>query len=403
MRESESSKSVKWRQHLTLDLPPTRAGCLWMHACSVGEVGSVAPLVRALLAQGYAVHLSVVTATGFAHAKRLLGDMVSVSFLPWDLPFAFSRMIRALQPSLLLLAETEFWPGMLSACKQQGVPVIGINTRISDRSFPRYRATRMLWKHWLASVSLFLPQSDVDAERLIAMGVAADKVQVAGNLKYAVHAPDVDSEALRSRADDSGVRPILLVASTHGGEDERMLDMYAAWRGACPEMLMVIVPRHPERFEQVAALVAQRGYALARWSECDAEDSPLRRDIMLVDAMGVLTGLYCIADAVIIAGSLADIGGHNPLEAAICGRGVVTGPHIQNFRDIMCAMQQAEAAIICRDDQDMEAAVTRLLNHPDELRNLNANAFLFIQDRSHVLERMLEAIAPWLSDMSKHS
>jgi len=398
MREPESITSIKWRQHLTLDLPPTRPGCLWVHACSVGEVGSVAPLMQALLAEGYGVHLSVVTATGFAHAKRLLGGSVSVSFLPWDLPFAVARMIRALQPALLLLAETEFWPGMLSACKKQAIPVIGVNTRISDRSFPRYRATRMLWRRWLASVALFLPQSDVDAERLIAMGVAADRVQVAGNLKYAVGAPDVDSAALRNRLDRSGIRPILLVASTHGGEDERILEMYAAWRAACPELLMLIVPRHPERFDQVASLIRQRGYAPSRWSECGNEGAFEPCDIVLVDAMGVLTGLYAIADAVIIAGSLADIGGHNPLEAAICGRGVVTGPHIQNFRAVMDEMQQAEAAIICRDDEDLEAALTRLLSHPDELRSLNAHAALFMQDRSHVLERILHAMAPWLPD-----
>ncbi len=396
MRDQKSSKVVKWRQHLTLDLPPNREGCLWLHACSVGEVGSVAPLIRALLDAGHAVHLSVVTATGFAHAGRLLGDDITISFLPWDLPFAFARMIRALQPALLLLAETEFWPGMLSACKQQGVPVIGVNTRISDRSFPRYKATRTLWKRWLAPVSLFLPQSDVDARRLIAMGVAAEKIRVAGNLKYAVHAPDVDSAALRRRLDGSGSRPILLIASTHGGEDERILDMYAAWRAACPDMLMVIVPRHPERFEQVAALIAQRGYALARWSECEAEGDISRRDIVLVDAMGILTGLYSVADTVIIAGSLANIGGHNPLEAAICGRGVVTGPHIQNFREIMRDMQQADAAIVGRDDRDIEAAVTRLLSHPNELKALNAHASLFIQDRSHVLERILDAVQPWL-------
>jgi len=399
MQHADSSKCTKWRQHLTLDLPAARPGCLWMHACSVGEVGSVAPLIRVLLAAGYAVHLTVVTATGFAHAKRLLGDSVSISFLPWDFPFAFSRLLRALQPALLLLAETEFWPGMLSACKRRGIPVIGINTRISDRSFPRYRATRALWKRWLAPASLFLPQSDVDAERLIAMGVDAEKIQVVGNLKYAVDAPDVDSAALRSQLDESGTRPILLIASTHDGEDERILDMYPSWHAACPELLMVIVPRHPERFDRVAALIQQRGHHLTRWSQRDAGDeSPRKTDILLIDAMGVLTGLYSVADAVMIAGSLADIGGHNPLEAAICGRGVVTGPYVQNFRAIMQEMQQAEAAIVCRDDQDMQAAITRLLHHPDELKYLNANASLFIQDRAHVLDRILHAINPWLPD-----
>jgi len=403
MREFGQSQYGKWRQHLTIDVPQMQYGCIWIHACSVGEVGSVAPLIRALLALGHSVHLTVVTATGFAHANRLLGGSISISFLPWDVPFAMSRMIRALGPSLLLLAETEFWPGMLSACKKQGIAVIGINTRISDRSFPRYQATRVLWKRWLASVTLFLPQSQTDADRLVAMGVTAENIQVTGNLKYAVDMPSVDCSALRSKLDGSSARPILLVASTHSGEDERVLDMLPAWHAACPELLILMIPRHPERFDQVAAMIEERGHKLSRWSQLDQHGASMaHHHIVLVDTMGMLADLYAIADIVIIAGSLENIGGHNPLEAAICGRGVVTGPHVQNFREIMAAMQQSEAAIVSRDDHELEAAITRLLEHPDELKSLHANAALFIQDRAHVLDRMLAAIKPWLPETGKH-
>jgi len=399
MREFGQTQYGKWRQHLTIDLPQTQPGCIWIHACSVGEVGSVAALIRSLLDFGHTIHLTVVTATGFAHARRLLGDKISLSFLPWDIPFAMSRMIGALGPSLLLLAETEFWPGMLSACRRQNIPVIGINTRISDRSFPRYRATRILWKRWLASVSLFLAQSETDTERLMVMGVAAENIKVVGNLKYAVDAPPVDCSALRARLDGSSSRPILLVASTHSGEDERLLDMFPAWHAACPELLVLIVPRHPERFDQVAAMIEASGHRLLRWSQLEQhDDSAPYHHIVLVDAMGILAGLYAIADIVIIAGSLVDIGGHNPLEAAICGRGVVTGPYVQNFREIMTEMQQAEAAIVSLDDNELENAVTRLITHPDELTSLHANATLFIRDRAHVLDRMLEAIKPWLPE-----
>ncbi|MBL4774720.1 MAG: 3-deoxy-D-manno-octulosonic acid transferase [Mariprofundus sp.] len=391
--------SIKWRQQFTLDLPAARPDCIWIHACSVGEVGSVVPLIRALLQQDYAVHLSVVTATGFAHAERLLRQpmaekQLTLAFLPWDFPTAMSRMITRLQPALLLLAETEFWPGMLSACRKQAIPVIGINTRISDRSFPRYQASRWLWQRWLAPISMFLAQSDTDRERLIALGVSAARVQVAGNLKYAVSVPDVDSAALRTQLDASSTRPMLLIASTHEGEDERLLDMWPAWHAACPELLTVIVPRHPQRFDQVAEMIQQRGLKFSRWSEQNTDTNS--NDVMLIDAMGLLSDLYSIADVVIMAGSLQNIGGHNPLEAAICGRGVICGPHIQNFRAIMQDMQQSEAAIVCNDDAELEAAICRLLKHPDELQQLNASAALFIEDRAHVLDRMLEAIKPWL-------
>jgi len=390
---------MKWRQQFCLDLPAPHPGCVWLHACSVGEVSSVAPLIQRLLHE-HSIHLTVVTATGFAHAQRLLGEhlaskRLSLAFLPWDLPTFMSRMIRHLRPKLLLLAETEFWPGMLSACRKQHIPVIGINTRISDRSFPRYQASRWLWQHWLAPVDLFLAQSDIDRERLLALGIAAAKVQVAGNLKYAITAPEIDAASMRQQLDPSSQRPILLIASTHDGEDQKLLDMWPRWHAACPQLLTLIVPRHPQRFDQVAEQIHSQGLRLARWSQPESINSS--NDIILIDAMGMLGDLYCIADIAILAGSIENIGGHNPLEAAICGRGVVTGPHVQNFREIMHDMQQHEAAIICADEPEIEAAVVRLLQHPDELKDLNANAALFIEDRFHVLERMLAAIEPWLS------
>ena len=382
----------KWRQHLTLDLPEASPGCIWLHACSVGEVGSVVPLIRALQQRGYRLHLSVVTATGFAHARRLLGDGISISYLPWDFPGAMARLLCQLQPALFLLTETEFWPGLLSACRKNRVPVIGINTRISDASFPRYRASRFLWRRWLAPVSLFLAQSAQDAERLAAIGVSKERIQVVGNLKYAVTAPTVDAESLRLKLDASGRRPILLVASSHEGEEARILDMWSRWHDIRKDLLTVIVPRHPERFQAVSRLIRERGYAVACWSD----EQPQPADFIVVDAMGVLGGLYAVADIVVVAGSLVDIGGHNPLEAAVCGRGVVTGPHVQNFREMMRDMQRANAAIVCHDQEDFEAAVSRLLSHPDELKQMHAEAALFIADKGQVLERMLQVLEPRL-------
>ncbi|WP_255461343.1 3-deoxy-D-manno-octulosonic acid transferase [Mariprofundus sp. NF] len=401
---SSELAAIKWKQHLMLQPPATASGCIWVHACSVGEVGSVMPLIRVLLDRGHDIHLTVVTATGFAHAHRLLGNHISISYLPWDLPTLFSRFLRTLKPALLLLAETEFWPGMLRACHRQKVPVIGINTRISDRSFPRYRASRFFWRPVLKPVSLFLAQSEIDAERLIAMGVNREKVRVAGNLKYAITAPEVDAVQLRQQLDAGGNRPILLVASTHEKEDEKILDMWPAWHACCPELLTVIVPRHPQRFDQVAEKIRERGLKLNRWSALENENSDASRpDVILIDAMGLLGKLYTVADAVIIAGSLTNIGGHNPLEAAICGRGVVTGPYIQNFRDIMDVMKAEHAAIVAADDNELEKIVSRLLSRPNELQQLNGSAALFIRDKSEVLARIMAEIEPSLAGLEKSS
>jgi len=389
---SPTTQTLKWRQHLSLSLPAEKSGCIWVHACSVGEVASVAPLIKGLQHQGYNIHLTVVTATGFTHACRLLGESISISFLPWDVPGLMARLARRLKPALLLLTETEFWPGMLSACKTQKIPVIGINTRISDRSFPRYKATRFFWQHWLKSAALFLAQSSVDAERLQAMGIDRSNIQVIGNLKYAISPPTVDAASLRLKLDTSNNRPILLIASTHEGEERAILNMWPTWHAACPNLLTVIVPRHPQRFEQVAELVQEKGHHLSRWSEQDNHES----NFILLDAMGILGQLYTIADAVIIAGSLENIGGHNPLEAAVCGRGVVTGPYVQNFREIMHDMQQQQAAIITNNNQELEQAIEELLQNPEQLKRLHKHAALFMQDKTGVLEATLEAITPWL-------
>jgi len=384
----------KWRQHLTLDLPNAGRSPIWLHACSVGEVGSVVPLVEELLRLKLPLHLSVVTKTGCGHAKRLFGNRISISYLPWDIPGLMKRFIKQLNPRILLLAETEFWPGMLAGCHKCNIPIVGINTRISDRSFPRYRASRFLWKRWLSPVSLFLAQSELDAERLVGIGVDPDRIRVAGNLKYAINPPETDAADLRKRVDTSMGRPILLAASTHDGEEEALLDMWLEWKRLQPDLLMLLVPRHPERFGGVADMLKQRSICFSRW--LDKKYTP-RSDIVLIDAMGVLTQLYAIADIVIIGGSLAPVGGHNPLEAAICGRGVITGPHVQNFREVMQDMQQTGAAVVAEDAQAMDKTIRHFLQHPDDLKQLNAHATTLMQGNAGVLRGIMDVLSPFLT------
>jgi len=396
MTGNKLNQPSRWRQHLTLDLPQAPlVRPVWVHACSVGEVSSVAPLIEGLLDMGHAVHLTVVTDTGFAHAERLFGESISLAYLPWDVPGLMRRMIRHLNPALLLLCETEFWPGMLRSCRKLGIPVIGINTRISDRSYPRYRASRWLWRYWLKGVKLFLAQSDIDAERLHGIGVKKKRIRCVGHLKYAVRPPLVDSEALRLRVDKSASRPLLLAGSTHDNEEETLSRMFKAWKKLAPDLLLLVVPRHPNRFSPVAESMAAAGLRTARWSQGPAG---AKHEAMVIDEMGVLGGMYSIADIVFIGGSLIPHGGQNPLEAAVCGRGVITGPHMHNFTAIMQDMRQAGAAVQCNDAAEVEATVARFITHPDELRQLHAHAAAFMQDRADVARQMLKAIRPWLAD-----
>lgn len=396
---SNKQQAAKWKQHLTLALPkrPDQE-CIWIHACSVGEVNSVTTLITALLDRGETIHLTVVTETGMQRATHLFGERLHLSYLPWDIPGTMARLIDRIRPRLLLLTETEFWPGMLSACGRRHIPVIGINTRISDRSFPRYMATRWLWRYWLRPARLFLAQGRIDAERLEELGIAPEQINTVGNLKYAITPPKIDADAVRRKLDPSGVRPIVLVASTHDDEECQILKMWPEWKRIRNDLMLLIVPRHPERFDAVADTIASQGLSYGRWSELETMAGDTSPDILLVNAMGILQQLYAIADIAVIGGSLVPIGGHNPLEAAVCGRGVVTGPHIQNFREIMAEMVTDGVAIVTDSAEELEGAVLRLLKHPDELRNLHMHAAEFIHKRQGILDKVLEAIEPWLQE-----
>ncbi|MDQ6983547.1 MAG: 3-deoxy-D-manno-octulosonic acid transferase, partial [Ghiorsea sp.] len=192
----------------------------------------------------------------------------------------------------------------------------------------------------------------------------------------------------------SGQRPILIIASTHEDEEAQILSLLPTWQRIQPDLLTLIVPRHPERFHKVADLLKSKGMTFTRY----VEERTGHEDVVLIDAMGVLTGLYTIADIVFIGGSLVDIGGHNPLEPAICGRGVVTGKYIQNFKAVFADMQHQGAAIIVQDKKELELAIIRLLEKPDELQQLNAQATLFMQQQGQVLDRMWDEIKPYLRD-----
>jgi len=386
------TQAHKWRQHFTFDLPQVQHGSVWIHACSVGEVASMASLLFRLIEHGEDVHLTVVTRTGYAHAERLFGAHISLSYLPWDLPHLMARFVANLQPCLLLLCETEFWPGMFKACKKRNIPIIGINTRISDRSFPQYFATRWFWRRVLAPVSLFLAQGDTDAERLQHLGIAQAKIKSLGNLKFAIQAPDVDATSIRQQFDPSQQRPVLVIASTHEDEEAQILPLLATWLRQCPDLLTLIVPRHPERFDEVARLLEQQAISFTRYTAARTS----HETVVLVDAMGVLTHLYTIADVVFIGGSLVATGGHNPLESAVCGRGVVTGPHIHNFRGIMMDMQQHNAAIVVQNKTELEAVILRLLQNNHELKQLHSHAILFMQQQHQVLDDMWSVVKGFL-------
>jgi 3-deoxy-D-manno-octulosonic-acid transferase len=312
---------------------------IWIHAVSVGEVLAVSRLIKELDAgfPEYFVAVSTTTRTGQALARERFGAN-RVFYCPLDLPWAIRSCLNALQPHLLVLAETEFWPNLLAGCFRRGIPVAVVNARISDRSWPRYRRLRWLWKPFLGRLSQVMAQSQTDAERLKAMGCRPDRVTVAGNLKFDVRAAN-EAEATQLLKSLAPSLKLIVAGSTLEGEESALLEAWPCLLESDPQLVLVLAPRHPERFEAVAALLKSSATQWVRrsiWREQPTGAlKPLAPgDIVLLDTIGELASVYSIASLAFVGGSLIPAGGHNPLEPAQFGVPIVIGPHYANFRAI---------------------------------------------------------------------
>ena len=320
---------------------------VWLHAVSVGEVLAASRLVEDLgraLGDHWVVVVSTTTRTGQKLARERFGEG-RVFYMPLDFAASVRRSLDVLKPAALLLTESEVWPRLLFECRRAHVPVAVVNARVSDRSYRRAMRMRALWRRVLRGVSLWIAQSDTDAQRLLAMGADPDRVQVSGNLKYDVRATPGSPLAERIRSLANG-RPILIGGSTVAANPPEESPLIGAC-AALPDRekpLLVLAPRHPERFAEVFAMASEYPAALA--SELRVSHDPARIDIIVLDTIGDLAALYAIADVAFIGGSLVRRGGHNPLEPAQFGVPVVMGPSYTNFRDVVERMRAAEGIVI---------------------------------------------------------
>jgi 3-deoxy-D-manno-octulosonic-acid transferase len=336
--------------------------CVWIHSVSVGEVLAIAGLVNELRREfaNDRVLISTTTATGQKLARERFGED-NVFYFPLDFRFAVRRYLHALRPRLVILAETEFWPNFLKIAKQSGAKIAVVNARISDRSLPGYRRWRGWMRRVLANVDLFLAQSDEDARRLIEIGAAAERVQVGGNLKFDFNPPQRTPfcDELRARLRQSAAFPVLVCGSTVEGEEFALLGSFQALLREYPNAVMVLAPRHPERFDVVAELAKQfDGRSapahlnltnLGFWRRSKlAPDAVLRGGVLLLDSIGELAATYSLATMAFVGGSLVPRGGHNILEPAYFGAPILVGPHTENFRDVVHIFERAGAVRIVR-------------------------------------------------------
>jgi 3-deoxy-D-manno-octulosonic-acid transferase len=340
-------------------LRPTRPdeNCIWIHAVSVGEVIAVSGIITSLQARlgekGWRIAISTTTATGQKLAQERFGE-ANVFYFPIDLAFALRPYFRVLRPRLVILAETEFWPNFLRLAKSNGARVAVVNARISDRSFPRYRTFSGLLRGVLRNVDIFLAQSDADKERLVAIGADPGRVQVSGNLKFDITAPQESRFTGQLRAALPRTVPIVVCGSTVEGEETLLLDTFASLLAGKyppvaspqmghpnPEAVMILAPRHPERFAPVAETISSRGLPFIRRSSWNG--GPIESGVFLLDSIGELASVYALATAVFVGGSLVPRGGHNILEAAQFGKPIFVGPHTENFRDIINTFKRENA------------------------------------------------------------
>ncbi len=352
----------RWNERYGVYSVEPRPTPVWVHAVSVGEVNAAAPLINALLARDPArrVLVTTITPTGSERVRALWGSRVEHVYLPYDLSGAVRRFLAHFRPAVGLIVETELWPNLLFCCRDAGIPVAIVNARLSARSLRGYRVLRPLVGRALRTVGKVATQSSDDGRRFVKLGAPRERVFDTGNLKYDIAIDEAAVAALAAEfAARAGARPVWIAASTHPGEEARVIALHRRLRARWPDLLLVWAPRHPERFRGAAQLAVEAGWRVATRAMTTWPDA--RDDVFVLDTLGELGAFFACADVAFVGGSLQDIGGHNLLEPAAVGVPVVTGPHLQNFTDIARQLGKAGALRIGADVDAVHGHLAALL------------------------------------------
>jgi 3-deoxy-D-manno-octulosonic-acid transferase len=381
-------------------LNSAQPGSIWVHAVSVGEVLAVSQLIAELKRQypDRQVFVSTTTATGQALARQRFGEH-HVFFMPLDFGFAVRRYLNALKPRLIVIAETEFWPNLLHLAHKRQTSVAIVNARISDRSFPRYRRFKWFFGRVLSEVDLFLAQTAEDAQRLREIGAPTERVRVSGNLKFDIRPNAQPAFVSGLRAAIRKDSPVIVCGSTAEGEEGPLLAAFKTVQQQFPAAVMVLAPRHPERFEKVAELISAEGFAPQRRSQWSLPQ-PIRSGIFLLDSVGELAAVYELADIAFVGGSLVPTGGHNILEPAQYGAAILVGPHTFNFREIVSLFEQG-SAVKTVPAENLAAQFLSLLNHPNERQRMGRAAKDLFTKHAGATRRTLDALAPLLQQQER--
>jgi 3-deoxy-D-manno-octulosonic-acid transferase len=371
---------------------------IWVHAVSVGETRAAFPLFKALRKAYPEARLVIsnVTETGREIANKIPEADFCI-FFPFDLSWVVRKVLRTVNPAVIVLVETEIWPNFVRVARQENIPIVLVNGRISDRSFPRYRMAGKLLPPILECISSFCMQTGQDARRIKLLGADKEHVRVTGNLKFDMALPsesDLDQKALRQTFRLPAEAPVWVAGSTHQGEEEIILKVYSRLRRDCPDLCLVLVPRHPERSRMVQDEAQRLGLDCVLRTALAEQESDLRPgDVLLVDTIGEMLKLYAAADLVFVGGSLIPIGGHNILEASLVKKPVLFGSHMHNFKEITKLVLQADGGIQVKDADDLFQQIRLLTGSADECQRIGANGHELLVKNQGTTERTLAEIA----------
>ncbi|WP_456022844.1 lipid IV(A) 3-deoxy-D-manno-octulosonic acid transferase [Pseudomonas protegens] len=383
-------------ERFSYGMPTLQPGGIWVHAVSVGESIAAAPMIRALLQRYPQLPITVtcMTPTGSERIRALFANESRIQhcYLPYDLPCAAARFLDRVQPKLAVIMETELWPNHIHQCAKRGIPVALANGRLSERSARGYGRFSKLTAPMLAEMSLFAVQTEAEAQRFRDLGARPETVEVTGSIKFDL---TIDPQLLQRAAElrrqwQALERPVWIAASTHEGEDEVVLNAHRRLLANHPDALLILVPRHPERFNSVFELCQREGFATVRRSTGTHVDA--QTSVMLGDTMGELLFLYALADSAFVGGSLVANGGHNLLEPAALAKPVICGPHLFNFLDIAAQLREAGALAEVDDAEGLAVEVQRLFELPRDAQRMAEAGLAVMRRNQGALQRLLDGL-----------
>lgn len=375
---------------------------VWIHAVSVGEVAAAMPFIDEFRKTfpDYRIFLSTVTATGNQFAKKIK-DIDGLFFFPFDYSFAVKKAITHISPNMFITFETEIWPNFLKSAQDMKIPCILVNGRISPDSFKRYKKAKFLFKHILKNFSAFCMQTEQDRTRIMELGAEKRKVRVTGNTKFdALVSKEENADVKNKFTKLFGIREndkVIIAGSTHKGEEEKVLDAFQYICQKVTNVLLILAPRHPERFREITKLLEDRNIDYILRSTLDK----IKRDkqqVIILDTIGELSKLYTIADVVFIGGSLVPTGGHNVIEPASLGKPVVFGPYMYNFTESAKLLLECKGAIQISDEAELAACLLKLILNPEYAEQIGKIAKEAVQKNKGASKRNLEVISRFLNN-----